>query len=65
MSNIYCPICGEQNNCMARKVEYGACWCNEEDAFPKGIFKLVPPESKGKHCICRSCLIKYREEVNS
>ncbi|WP_255717160.1 cysteine-rich CWC family protein [Salipaludibacillus sp. CUR1] len=59
MANKYCPLCGEENKCMAR--EPGPCWCNEVD-FPAGIFELVPPESKRKHCICRKCVMAYKEK---
>lgn len=62
MANKYCPLCGEENNCMARKVEQGNCWCDQE-RFPQGIFELVPEESRRKHCICKKCLDKYKEEA--
>ena len=62
LANIYCPVCGEKNNCMAGTAEPGNCWCNHEGGFPKGIHNLVPPESGGKHCICKKCVDKYREE---
>lgn len=61
MANIYCPICGEKNGCMAGTAESGSCWCNREE-FPKGIFELVPEESKNKHCICNNCLNKFKEQ---
>lgn len=57
--NKYCPLCGKQNECM---VGQGHCWCFNEGGFPPGIFELVPSESKGKHCICKKCVSKYREE---
>jgi hypothetical protein len=46
---------------MAGTVEHGNCWCDTEE-FPNGIFELVPTESIRKHCICKKCLAKYREE---
>lgn len=61
MTNKYCPICGEENKCMAGDAEHGKCWCDKE-AFPKGIFELVPEESLRKHCICKKCLEKFREK---
>lgn len=61
MSNKYCPICGEENNCMAGAEEHGNCWCDKE-IFPNGVFDLVPVESQKKHCICKNCLSKYIEE---
>ncbi|MDV2686829.1 cysteine-rich CWC family protein [Alkalihalophilus lindianensis] len=63
MANKYCPLCGEENKCMAGTVEHGNCWCDREGEFPNGIFKLVPSESSGKHCICKKCVNKYREEA--
>lgn len=62
LENNYCPICGEENNCMAKTAEHGNCWCDHEGAFPNGILELVPEQSKRKHCICKNCLDKYREE---
>lgn len=61
LNNKYCPICGEENNCMAETAEHGKCWCNQEK-FPSGLFELVPAESIRKHCICKKCLDKYQEE---
>jgi len=37
------------------------CWCDQE-VFPSGIFELIPEESRRKHCICKNCVDKYREE---
>lgn len=48
---------------MAGNGEDGSCWCNKEE-FPQGIFELVPPESRRKHCICKNCLDKYKEQIN-
>ncbi|CRK85070.1 cysteine-rich CWC family protein [Neobacillus massiliamazoniensis] len=60
MENKYCPICGEENMCMAGTSESEHCWCNMEQ-FPKEIFKLVPVESIRKHCICKKCLNTFKE----
>ncbi|WP_018923546.1 cysteine-rich CWC family protein [Salsuginibacillus kocurii] len=60
MANIYCPLCGNENKCQARTVEYGQCWCNRVE-FPRGIFELVPAESKNKHCICEKCVEAYKK----
>jgi hypothetical protein len=60
MDNKYCPICGQENHCMAGTAEQGHCWCDQED-FPMGILELVPEESRRKHCICKQCVDKYRE----
>jgi hypothetical protein len=61
LTNKYCPICGEENECMAGAGEHGSCWCDKEE-FPNEIFELVPLESRRKHCICKKCLNKYKEE---
>ncbi|MGE7625199.1 cysteine-rich CWC family protein [Viridibacillus sp. NPDC096237] len=63
MTVKHCPVCGEENKCMAGGEEKNTCWCYMEEGFPKGIFDLVPQESKGKHCICKKCVDTYREEV--
>ncbi|SFI35856.1 Cysteine-rich CWC [Paenibacillus sp. UNC496MF] len=51
-----CPICGGINACAGSR----ACWCAGE-TFPEGIFAFVPPQARGKACICRSCLESFRE----
>lgn len=58
MANIYCPLCGEKNGCMAGE---GYCWCTLEE-FPREIFELIPVDSKNKHCICKKCLNEFREK---
>ncbi len=30
--------------------------------IPKGLLDLVPEEKKGKACICKSCIEKYKGE---
>ncbi|ALC89073.1 hypothetical protein AM500_04150 [Bacillus sp. FJAT-18017] len=62
MAGKRCPICGGENGCMAGERE--TCWCAYEE-FPQGIFELVPPESLRKDCICRSCLHKFRVELEA
>ena len=57
MANKYCPLCGEENHCMARTVEHGNCWCDKEGGFPKGIRELVPPESQESNWICKKMCI--------
>lgn len=59
-TNTICPLCGEVNNCMARKVESGNCWCDKIE-FPKGIFDLISPEDRMKKCVCHKCVTKYSE----
>nr|WP_139070064.1 cysteine-rich CWC family protein [Bacillus sp. FJAT-27225] len=62
MSGKRCPICGGENGCTAG--EKVPCWCALEE-FPQGIFDLVPPESLRKDCICKSCLHKFKEELEA
>jgi hypothetical protein len=61
LSNKNCPICGKENECMTGAGELNNCWCSIEE-FPNGIFELVPEESRRKHCICKNCLDKFKEE---
>lgn len=50
-----CPICGKTNNCQHGQ---GGCWCDKVK-FPKELLDMIPEESKGKACVCKSCLEKY------
>jgi len=52
-----CPFCGKQNQCMAHVK--AACWCNEIHV-PQKLIDIVP-ENKGKACICRSCILLFKE----
>jgi len=47
---------------MVDATEPNGCWCTIEE-FPKGIFELVPEESRRKHCICHNCVTEYKEEM--
>ncbi|HEY5576040.1 MAG TPA: cysteine-rich CWC family protein [Clostridiaceae bacterium] len=53
-----CPICGQDNNCQHGQ---GGCWCDTVK-IPKHVLDLVPDDKKGKTCICRSCLEKYKKQ---
>ncbi|MEG0259523.1 MAG: cysteine-rich CWC family protein [Lysinibacillus sp.] len=64
MKSNVCPICGEENSCMAGTAQQGNCWCVNEN-FPKEIFELVPEESKGQYCICHKCVAHQREKNNT
>lgn len=46
---------------MTRAGEHGNCWCFTE-VFSSEIYEIVPKASRGKYCICKKCLYKYREE---
>jgi len=39
LANKYCPICEEENECMAGMGEDGNCWCDKE-TFPSEILQL-------------------------
>lgn len=53
-----CPICGGGNACEGSH----DCWCGGE-TFPSGLFELVPEELRGKSCICRACVKRFKEEA--
>ncbi|WP_146553056.1 cysteine-rich CWC family protein [Rummeliibacillus sp. SL167] len=57
----HCPLCGQENHCMAGTGEENHCWCMTAK-IPKEILELVPQHLKGKHCICQNCVEKYREK---
>ncbi len=50
-----CPLCGQDNGCTHNK----DCWCYGT-TIPKGILDLLPEDKKGKACICKSCVDKYK-----
>ncbi|MET3442297.1 hypothetical protein ABIC94_003081 [Variovorax paradoxus] len=54
-----CPLCGEQNRCameVARETgePQPPCWCMATD-FRNAPLAALPPESRGKACICARC----------
>ena len=53
-----CPLCGQDNNCQCHEKE---CWCYHIE-IPKELLELVPEGKKGKACICKSCIEKYKGE---
>ncbi len=52
-----CPLCGNDNNCQHGQSD---CWCNNV-VVPKHIMDMIPDDKKGKACVCKSCVEKYRE----
>ena len=52
-SSEQCPLCGKYSTqcCVKRN-----CWCWYED-FPKELTDILPSDQ----CICKECLIKYKE----
>lgn len=53
-----CPICAKDNKCEVTASE--GCWCTRE-TFPQAIFELVEDEKRGKVCICKECLDKFKK----
>ena len=55
-----CPICKKDNNCgnLLQEEQYTPCWCTKV-RFPSGIFDLIPPEQRGKACICKECVERF------
>ena len=51
-----CPLCGGPNGCAvaAGGPTDAACWCAQE-AFPPSLLQDLPPETRGRVCICRRC----------
>lgn len=52
-----CPLCGQNNNCQHGEVD---CWCTKIK-ISKYILDMVPDGQKGKACICKNCIEKYRK----
>lgn len=58
-----CPLCGEVNLCAKISCEQDTftCWCADPDIkFPPSLLDKIPEASKGIHCICKSCVVKYQ-----
>ncbi len=54
-----CPLCGKPNNCQ--HTTGAGCWC-EKEYFPEELLNKIPKEKKMKACVCKACLVNYREE---
>lgn len=39
------------------------CWCNAVK-IPEQLLMLLPEESRGKACICLSCIQSFKENPN-
>ncbi|MDQ0233269.1 cysteine-rich CWC family protein [Metabacillus malikii] len=59
MSNQYCPLCHNENQCMVGGDK--DCWCTTE-TFPERLLLSVPLISRRKQCICKKCLENYKEK---
>lgn len=54
-----CPLCGGENDCKAAKGEgHAGCWCMAAK-IPKGLLERIPPEQRGKACVCKRCVEDY------
>jgi len=60
-----CPLCGGVNDCqLAAPVAFpGRCWCAHEE-IPAELLARVPEHFRGRACICRPCVEKFRLEKN-
>lgn len=55
IDEMRCPLCGAENGCaVAAGRSVSACWCNGAKA-PRDILDGIPPESRGKACLCSRC----------
>ncbi|WP_439134087.1 cysteine-rich CWC family protein [Pseudomaricurvus sp.] len=59
MNSALCPLCRKNNNCgnlkqPASSSEKLDCWCLHE-SIPSAALEALPPEQRGKSCICQSC----------
>lgn len=56
-----CPICGKENNCAYQKgLAHENCWC-KDIKVPKELIEKIPDNLKGKACICKACVMEYKE----
>jgi hypothetical protein len=58
IDDTICPFCHQKNKCMANVEE--PCWCNNANV-PKELRTIAPEKSRGKVCICLSCIQLYKE----
>ncbi|MCE0494709.1 cysteine-rich CWC family protein [Vibrio salinus] len=62
---LICPLCGQPNLCvnLGDSDVMKSCWCNDPSiVFPKALLAQLPPEKRGKACICRACVLKFQGE---
>ena len=63
-----CPLCGKSNQCFMEieretGVNPGPCWCVGLD-FSADLLAKLPPEARGKACICEVCARKPLQAVD-
>lgn len=56
MEKSTCPICGKNNKCT----HSNNCWCHTTKVSKK-VIDMVPQDKKGKACICKECVEKYKD----
>lgn len=61
LPTLQCPLCGGPNECApAACGRFDVdCWCTQA-RIPDALLAQVPPEKKGKACICPTCVAKAR-----
>lgn len=57
-----CPLCQGDNACGLVQATPDPCWCVARK-FPRAIFDEVPNQSRGRACICESCLDQYSHRL--
>lgn len=58
IDDTICPFCHSKNQCMAHADEL--CWCNNVN-IPKELRAISPVKSRGKVCICLSCIEAFKQ----
>jgi len=62
---VFCPVCGEPNQCaMAADPNATVCWC-EGVVFPEELLAQIPENAVRKTCVCKNCLDTYQESINT
>ncbi|WP_081474701.1 cysteine-rich CWC family protein [Acidovorax radicis] len=51
-----CPLCGQANLCaIAAGQPAESCWCMAPHTIAPAALAALPPEQRGKTCICPAC----------
>jgi hypothetical protein len=62
LNSKICPFCKKENLCEAHIVNNN-CWCNTIKV-PKDLRALIPQELQMKACICKKCILAFKENKN-
>lgn len=54
-----CPFCKKENLCEAH-IPNNKCWCSDIKV-PTELRELIPKESQMKACICKNCIVQFKE----